>query len=288
MIFSKPGATSIKPGVTSIKPDVTVSKPGATFNRQERSLRSQAGSVLSSLAVVLSVSASVWAGLNTVAPQSAQAVVRSAVGEAVSFSCRDTEATIHQKGGPVVAIGGSRIYIGYRQVSANNQNPIMARFDNGRRVWCRENYEITEDDGRGYGLLWNGNNVLYAVFSATGTQGTVSQDYRRFTTNGWLRNYGSGGGPQVSVIARINPSTGAPVAGTFLSGVLSNGQTNSLQVRGLSWTGTRLVVTADSWYSPRRADRSALTCSGSSPFRYRVVFNPYLSRVYGASAYRCS
>jgi hypothetical protein len=47
-------------------------------------------------------------------------------------------------------------------------------------------------------------DALYGVFTATGTQGTSSTDYRRFTTTGWLTSYGAGGGPKVSVILKIN------------------------------------------------------------------------------------
>ncbi|NJL22522.1 MAG: hypothetical protein HC895_19615 [Leptolyngbyaceae cyanobacterium SM1_3_5] len=56
----------------------------------------------------------------------------------------------------------------------------MVRFDNGRRTWCQTTYETSNDDSRGYGLVWNGQGVLYAVFSSTGTQGTPSQDFSPF------------------------------------------------------------------------------------------------------------
>ncbi|WP_316789778.1 hypothetical protein [Thermoleptolyngbya oregonensis] len=218
----------------------------------------------------------------------AQATVSASVGESVEFSCQDSESVVRQKGGPVVTIGRSRIYIGYRQVSANNKNPIVVRFNRGQRAWCRADYEITADDGEGYGLLWDGSSALYAVFSATGTQGTASQDYRRFTRQGWLTSYGSGGGPKVAVLARLNPTNGAPTAGTFLTAQLSSGRSNSLEVTGLSWTGSRLVVTANSWFSPRRANRQPMSCSGSSPFFYRVVFSGDLRQVFRAQSDRCS
>lgn len=218
----------------------------------------------------------------------AQATVSASVGDAVEFSCQDSESAVRQKGGPVVTIGRSRIYIGYRQVSSTNKNPIVVRFNRGQRTWCRTDYETTGDDGEGYGLLWDGSNTLYAVFSATGTQGSPSQDYRRFTSQGWLTSYGSGGGPKVAVLARLNPTNGAPTAGTFLTAQLSSGRSNSLEVMGLSWTGSRLVVTANSWFSPRRANRQPMTCNGSSPFFYRVVFSGNLRQVFRTQSDRCS
>lgn len=221
------------------------------------------------------------------AAPAAEAVVQSSVRNSVSFSCRDSEAAVRRKSGPVVAFGRSHIYTGYQQVSSDNQNPIVVRFDRGRRTWCRTDYEITGDDGKGYGLLWNGGNVLYAVFTATGSQGTASQDYRRFSTRGWLSSYGSGGGSQVAVIARLNPNTGNPVAGTFLTSVLSSGQTNSLLVRALNWSEGQLTVTADSWYSPRRIDRQPMTCTGSSPFVYTLTLGANLSQAAIATTERC-
>lgn len=47
----------------------------------------------------------------------AGAVVQSAIRNPVSFSCRDSEATIRRKSGPVVSVGRSRIYAGYLQIS---------------------------------------------------------------------------------------------------------------------------------------------------------------------------
>ncbi|NJN56331.1 MAG: hypothetical protein HC879_01960 [Leptolyngbyaceae cyanobacterium SL_5_9] len=218
----------------------------------------------------------------------AQTVVQSSVGRAIAFSCRDSEATIRGRGATFVQVDRARIYIGYQQVSSTNKNPVMARFDSGRPTWCRTNYEVTNDDSTGYGLLWDGGGVMYAVFSSTGTQGEASQDFRRFATRGWLRNYGSGGGAKIAVLARVNPTTGSVSSASFLTAVASSGRTNSLHVRALSWTGTQLVVTADAWFSPRRANTQRMTCSGSSPFSYQLRFAPNLSTVGSASASRCS
>jgi hypothetical protein len=163
----------------------------------------------------------------------------SSIGSNVTFSCKDSEATIRAKNGPRVTFGSSTIYIGYQQVSSINQDPRMVRFDNGVRTWCKTDYDTTGADGRGYGLLWNGSSILYAAFSTDGTQGTSSQDFRRFATNGWLTTYGRGGGRKVAILARIDPKTGNVLNATFLSALLSNGESNSLAVKGLSWTGAQ-------------------------------------------------
>jgi|GEM_PF-1116843 len=218
--------------------------------------------------------------------QVAQAAPQSSVGNGVTFTCNDTEAKIKSKKGPSLKFGQTSIYIGYQQVSSINKDPRIIRFDKGVKTWCRSDYETTGDDGTGYGLLWDGGNVLYGVFSSTGTQ--RGNDFRRFATNGWLTSYGSGGGAKIAVLARINPANGNVNYATFVSAKKpSNGKTNSLKIKGLSWTGTSVVVQADSYFSPRRPNRTAMICSGSSPFNYKVTFASNLRTVVSASAARC-
>lgn len=217
----------------------------------------------------------------------AQAAPVASVKTAVAFTCNDSEASIKAKGGPAVTFGTSSIYVGYQQVTSLNKDPRMIRFDQGKRTWCRSDYEVTSDDGTGYGLIWDGGSLLYGVFSSTGTQGTVSQDFRRFATGGWLSSYGAGGGAKIAVLTRINPATGTISNATYLSSLLSSGKSNSLVVKGLSLQGSNLVVNADAWFSPRRSDRSRMTCTGSSPFNYRIEFVANLSSVVRAVAGLC-
>lgn len=216
----------------------------------------------------------------------AQTSVQSSVSKGVTFTCNDSEATIKGKNGPKVTVGLTTIYIGYQQVSSANKDPRIVRFDNGVKKWCRSDYETTNDDGTGYGLLWDGGNILYGVFSSTGSQ--TGNDFRRFATNGWLPSYGSGGGAKVAVLARINPTSGNVDYATFLSARKpTDGKTNSLVVTNLLWNGTNLIVKADSWSYPRRSDRNSMTCSGSSPFKYIAAFTGDLKKVNSASAVNC-
>ncbi|MEH1790798.1 hypothetical protein [Nostoc sp.] len=221
------------------------------------------------------------------APPVLAQTINSSIGNAVTFSCNDSEATIKAKNGPRVVKGTTSFYIGYQQVSSNNKNPITIRFNNGIKTWCRTDYETTGDDGTGYGLYWDGGNVLYGVYSSTGSQ--TGNDFRRFATGRWLSSYGSGGGPKVAVIARINPANGEVYYATFLSAKKANdGKTNSLVVNTLSWNGTNLTVQAKSWWTPRRADTNSMNCSGSSPYQYTVIFTGDLTRVNSALANTCS
>ncbi|MEM7348420.1 MAG: hypothetical protein AAF485_29675, partial [Chloroflexota bacterium] len=42
-----------------------------------------------------------------------------------------------------------------------------------------------------------------------------------------------------------------------------------------------------SWFSPRNADKTAMTCTGSSPFNYNLTLSTDLSSVLSASAENC-
>ncbi|AFZ24923.1 hypothetical protein Cylst_2726 [Cylindrospermum stagnale PCC 7417] len=221
------------------------------------------------------------------APQALAVDKFISVGTSVTFTCNDSEAKIKAKNGPKVTVGTTNIYVGYQQVSSINQDPRIIRFDNGVKKWCRSDYETTLDDGRGYGLLWDGKGVLYGVFSSTGNQ--TGNDFRRFSTGRWLPTYGNGGGPKVAVIARIDPTNGNVNYSTYLTAKkYSDGKTNSLVVKALSWNGTSLTVEADSWWSPRRANTSSMLCSGISPFKYTTVFSGDLKTVSWAAASGCN
>ena len=178
--------------------------------------------------------------------------------------------------------------IGYRQVSSNNQNPILLRYDNGSLTWARTDYETSGDDGTGRGLILDPErNLLYAVFTSTGTQGDANADYRRFCSNGWLTSYGQGGGAKVVVLAQIDPNNGDPLSGTFVTAQLSNGNANTVQATGLSLVSNGVQLEANSFFSPRKIDKSTFSCEGSSPFRYTISFDLELQNAIEASAIGC-
>jgi hypothetical protein len=207
------------------------------------------------------------------------------------FSPTDDEATIAATGTASIRIGTQTIYIGTQQVTSINQNPIIASFDssNPANQWVKTNYEVTGADGRGYGLFWSGTN-LYAVFSVDGTQGTPDQDFRRVSggaVQSWLRSYGVGGGPKAAVIAHLDPKTGEMTEAAYLTALLSNGKSNSLEITAVSQNSAgNLVISANSWFAPRRPDGTAMTQTvpGSSPFSYTVEMAPDLRSVVSTSA----
>ncbi len=211
----------------------------------------------------------------------AAAIIQSQV---IKFSCQHSEADIQATGAQALMLGQDRLYIGTRQVSSINQNPIVRRF--GAVNWCREDYETTGADGRGMGMLWD-NGRLYGVFTTDGTQGDSSEDYRRFTAHGWLRSYGSGGGAKVAVVVELNPATGEGLHGSFISAILSSGNTNSLAVKDLCFNSAgNVLIRANAWYSPRQPDKKALDniSAASSPHDYSLELSADLSRAVASSA----
>jgi hypothetical protein len=211
---------------------------------------------------------------------------------AVQFTPNTDEATIAASNAQRLTLGSQTIYIGFWQESGNNQDPIIASFDseNPDNNWVRTDYESTGADGRGLGLFWDGTS-LYGVFSTDGTQGTPSEDWRRASgdaTQNWLRSYGAGGGAKVGVLGRIDPATGNLVDAAYLSAVLSSGNSNTLTVTDISSNEAgNLVVSAESFFSPRNPNGSAMTqvdTSLSSPFDYTIEITPDLGQVVSTSA----
>ncbi|MEO1209023.1 MAG: Calx-beta domain-containing protein [Cyanobacteria bacterium J06638_20] len=207
------------------------------------------------------------------------------------FSPSTAEAAIAALDGPSITIGTQTLYIGTWQRSSNNQDPIIASFDsaNPENNWVRTDYERTGADGRGYGLFWDGTS-LYGVFSVDGTQGSSNEDFRdaaRDATQGWLRSYGRGGGAKIGVVARIDPLTGEMQEAAHFSALLSSGNSNSLVIKDMMTNSSgNLVIRADSWFSPRNPDGSAMTqvVSGGSPHDYTIEVQPDLRRVISTSA----
>jgi hypothetical protein len=218
--------------------------------------------------------------------------IATAVSNSVDLDGVDlsNESEVSAKGGPSVTVGNRSIYIGYEQVSNNNQNPVMVSFTNGNQDWVvNSELEETGSDTRGYGLLWDGGDNLYAVFSTDGTQGSTNEeDFREFATDGWLTSYGQGGGAKVAIIAKIDPNTGIPTDATFLYAKRSNGKSNTMTVTDLSLNSNgNVVVQAASYFSPLQVDKTRMENNGpdtSSPFDYTIEFTPDLSSAVRAEA----
>ncbi|MDM8518921.1 PKD domain-containing protein [Anaerolineales bacterium HSG6] len=228
------------------------------------------------------------------------------VAEPVPFSCTDSEANIIKLGGArLVNAGNSTIYVGTNsnwtpvdlENPENPMDPIVVKFTNGNRNWCKVDYEDTVDDNSGYAALWDGEDLLYGVFNAHIPRGGA--DFQRFAINGWLNaiaNGSSGGnnGLRMGIIAKLNPNTGEATKASYLTALDYRERSNSFIVRDLYFsdaTHTRanssLIIKADTLYSPRQLDKTAYYCSGAEPIDYTLELSLDLTTAITATAPNC-
>lgn len=203
------------------------------------------------------------------------------------FTCETPEAQLIERGVTSARFGNAAVYTGFYYQTNQNPTPIMARFDEGVQTWCRTDYETTASDHRGYGLYWDGFS-LYGVFSSTGVAGSPDDDFRRYTEDGWLPEYGSGFA-RVAVIARMNPANGDIYSATFLSAVLTNNNVNELTVKRVQTTSAgTVVIRAETSSFPREIDGSRMVCSGERPYPYAIEFTADLTAALGAISPNCT
>lgn len=176
------------------------------------------------------------------------------------------------------------IKLGTLQVSAKNQDPIVAYEENGKQLFCRSDYDTTATDARAVAATADKEH-LYIAFSVDG--GANGKSFTRFTREGWQPSYGNGGGAKVLVILKIRKVDGEPVAGTYLIAQKGDGKTNSVALKGIIFAEGKLEVTADTWFSPLKHDKSRYSCEGKSPFRYMVRLDVSLKNVLATDAQGC-
>jgi hypothetical protein len=144
----------------------------------------------------------------------------------VGFGCNDSFAMLLAKNVTHVTVDGSTIFAGMEQVSANDQDPVVARFDAaGTKVFCEHSTKGGGIDGRAYGVTWDGKDALYVVYTIVGG-GSL---FDAAAKGGWLSAYGDGGGSsRVAVIGALDASTGVVKRATFVAArVVKNGQTKT-------------------------------------------------------------
>jgi len=207
------------------------------------------------------------------------------------FTCQDDEVAVSTSGATHISFGNTVIYAGTRQVATDNQDPRLARFDKGEQTWCLGSLETSTDDSRGYGLLWDGADTLYAVFSVTSTPSEATTDFRRFAVNGWLPGYGTGAGARAAVLVRIDLVSGDPLTATYLSARQADGSTSALIVTDLALTSAgEVVVRAETNAFPRSTNPDVtIDCPAFDGLveDYTLVLSADLSTAINATAPSC-
>lgn len=187
---------------------------------------------------------------------------------------------------PSVTVGTSTMYVGFRQATSINQNPIVARFDDGELVYCVE-HEDDPPDARAVGITWNGGDHAYVVYTVVGG-GTDLEG-----KGGFLSSYApgaiSGGGPNVSVVGRVAAATGELETATFVIAVKSDNKVNTHNPAGavrVLEDGT-VEFLGESAHKPIDADgRSAMNCT-DYPFESRYRFSADLRTLVCADCTNC-
>ena len=150
--------------------------------------------------------------------------------------------------------GGETYRVGFDQQSSVNQDPFVEKTDaQGNRSW-RINYETTGVDGRSILVALDEQENPWVVFTVDGGSNSTDFINRRHVAAGafdnvFTNNYGRGGGPVVSILARLNPANGYIEKGTFIGARLTNGNTNTLRITSLGFKNGNVVfqATAAAW-----------------------------------------
>ena len=209
-------------------------------------------------------------------------------GSAV-LSCTMTRAEAEASGAAFVAVGERAIFAGFRQVSANDRNPLVLAFEGDSLLWCREDYDTTGFDVSATGVLWDGGDLLFCSFRVAGFPGASSGLVQAAAAgNGWQAVVSNAGNARIGGLFALSPDDGALAdTGTFLVSRLSSGAANLCEIEGLAFCddGDLLVYTA-SGFSPLRPDLSRMTNTGAaaSPTPYRVRLAPDLTTAVAAQA----
>ena len=130
---------------------------------------------------------------------------------------------------------GNRYETGFNQAGPENQNPfVRKKTPDGQIIWTKI-YEATDVDSSGELIQIDEQGNVWVVFSIDG--GSTDATYINQKeiepgafTNTYQSSYGTGGGPRVAVITRINPTSGLITKGSFVTAQLNNGDTNTLSV----------------------------------------------------------
>ena len=206
-------------------------------------------------------------------------------GTSAAIRCSQTAAELRSAGAAEVTIGGTSLFAGYVQATATNQNPLLVRFDGGAQTYCVE-HETQAPDGRAYGLSYNGSDKLYVVYTVDGGGSALDTAGQ----GGWLSSYGNGGGPLVSFIGSVNPSTGQLMRGTFISALLGSGKINTLKPTSapVVLADGRIEFHGTSAFSPRNPDKSAMTGCMYPLDDYRAIFLADFTQMSCASIKNCN
>jgi len=186
--------------------------------------------------------------------------------KAGSIGCEQSYAQLKASGTPRLTFGRTTVFVGFQQYG-NNQDPVFARYDGTREVYC-EHHEKQSPDGRALGFTWDGGRTAYVVYTVVGG-GT---ELETKASRGWLNRYGDGGASAaVTVVGQVELGGGTLMRSTFLvARRIKNGQikTNSIfpAAAPLRTASGKIAIVARSAFAPINPDQSLMCPSGSGEY----------------------
>jgi hypothetical protein len=196
--------------------------------------------------------------------------------------------TAPEKNTSVTDEAGNRYEVGFEQVSSNNQDPYVEKQNSeGTRLW-RLHHDETPVDGRAIAVALDDEDRPYVVFTTDGGSNDDDRFQRHHAESGAFADapfgsYGSGGGPKVSIVARLDAETGDIERGTFLRAQLTNENTNTLAATGLAVTGDTVRMSVESAAWPPAAGATETTWERFDPDRFNNENRPPLLYSFSAN-----
>ncbi len=187
-------------------------------------------------------------------------------GSAGSVGCEQSFAQLKKSGTPRLTVGRTTIFVGFQQYG-NNQDPVFARYDGTREVYC-EHHEKQSPDGRALGVTWDGGPTAYVVYTVVGG-GT---ELEAKASRGWINRYGDGGASSaVTVVGQVELAGGTLTRSTFLvARRVKNGQTKTNTIipvaAPLRTSSGGVAIFAKSAFAPLNPDQTQMCPSGKGEY----------------------
>jgi hypothetical protein len=150
---------------------------------------------------------------------------------------------------------GNRYEVGFNQAGPENQNPfVRKKTGDGQIIWTKI-YEATDVDCSGELIQIDDQGNVWVVFSIDGGSNEADNISQKEVepgafTNTYQNSYGSGGGPRVAVVTRINPANGLITKGSFVTARLDNGDSNTLSINSTGFNNGNFAFQASTGAFP--------------------------------------
>lgn len=146
---------------------------------------------------------------------------------------------------------GNTFKTGYEQKSDGSyQNPFIEKMGKDGKIIWKIYYEESSVDGRGVMLALDIDGVTpVAVFTVDG--GSYDDAYiikykveKDAFSEVYQNSYAAGGGPKVSILAKINPESGMISKATYITARKNDGKTNGFGVDEIKVTSEAIMLKA--------------------------------------------